>query len=130
MATVKNFEELAIFQKARELSKNIYPITQRGEFKYDSRFVQQIRAAVGSIMDNIAEGFERGGNKEFVNFLFIAKGSCGEVRSQLIRANDVGYLTSEEYNELYAECRKLSAAIMNFIKEIKGSEMQGAKYKA
>lgn len=62
MASVKDFEELAIFQKARELSKKIYPITQRGEFKYDTRFVQQIRAAVGSIMDNIAEGFERTGN--------------------------------------------------------------------
>ena len=128
MAAVKDFEELAIFQKARKLSKMIYPITQRGEFKYDTRFVQQIRAAAGSIMDNIAEGFERGGNKEFLNFLYISKGSCGEVRSQLIRANDVGYLTPEEYNELYTECRKLSAGIMNFIKEIKASDMQGAKY--
>ena len=128
MATVRDFEELAIFQKARELSKKIYPITQREEFKYDSRFVQQIRAAAGSIMDNIAEGFERTGNKEFLNFLYIAKGSCGEVRSQLIRANDVGYLTPEEYDELYTECRKLSAGIMNFIKEIKASDKVGAKY--
>jgi four helix bundle protein len=80
-------------------------------------------------MDNIAEGFERGGNKEFLNFLYIVKGSCGEVRSQLIRANDVGYLTGEEYNELYTECRKLSASIMNFIKEIKASDITGAKYK-
>ena len=130
MATVRDFEELAIFQKARELSKKIYPITQREEFKYDSRFVQQIRAAAGSIMDNIAEGFERTGNKEFLNFLYIAKGSCGEVRSQLIRANDIGYLTPEEYDELYAECRKLSAGIMNFIKEIKASDLQGAKFKS
>ena len=129
MAAVRDFEELAIFQKARELSSKIYPVTRRGEFKYDSRFVQQIRAAAGSIMDNIAEGFERGGNKEFLNFLYIAKGSCGEVRSQLIRANDVGYLTPEEYNELYIECRKLSAGIMNFIKEIKASDITGAKYK-
>lgn len=129
MASVKEFEELVIFQKARELSAKIYPITKRDDFKYDSRFVQQIRAAAGSIMDNIAEGFERGGNKEFLNFLYIAKGSCGEVRSQLIRANDVGYLTQEEYNVLYSDCRKLSASIMNFIKEIKESEMQGAKYK-
>ena len=128
MATVRDFEELAIFQKARELSRKIYPITQRGEFKNDFRFVQQIRAAAGSIMDNIAEGFERAGNKEFLNFLYIAKGSCGEVRSQLIRANDVGYLTKEEYDELYAECRKLSAGIMNFIKEIKTSEKVGSKY--
>lgn len=125
MAVVRDFEELAIFQKARELSKKIYPITQRGEFKYDTRFVQQIRAAVGSIMDNIAEGFERTGNKEFLNFLYIAKGSCGEVRSQLIRANDLGYMTKEEYDELYTECRKLSAGIMNFIKEIRTSEYAG-----
>lgn len=61
--------------------------------------------------------------------MFIAKGSCGEVRSQLIRANNVGYLTKEEYEELYAESRKLSAAIMNFIKEIKNSDLSGAKYK-
>ena len=129
MSVVRDFEELAIFQKAHELSKKIYPITQRGEFKYDTRFVQQIRAAVGSIMDNIAEGFERTGNKEFLNFLYIAKGSCGEVRSQLIRANDLGYMTKEEYDELYTECRKLSAGIMNFIKEIRTSEYAGAKYK-
>ena len=129
MSAVRDFEELAIFQKARELSKKIYPVTNKEGFKSDFRFVQQIHAAAGSIMDNIAEGFERGGNKEFLNFLYIAKGSCGEVRSQLIRANDIGYLTPEEYNELYIECRKLSAGIMNFIKEIKASDITGAKYK-
>lgn len=121
---------MAIFQKARELSKKIYDITEKEKFSRDFRFVTQIHASVGSIMDNIAEGFERNGNKEFVNFLFIAKGSCGEVRSQLIRANDVGYLEPEEYKELYAECRKLSAGIMNFIKEIKESDFVGAKFKA
>ncbi|UKK47479.1 four helix bundle protein [Prevotella sp. E9-3] len=129
MAAVRDFEELSIFQKARELSKKIYPVTNREGFKSDYRFVQQIRAAAGSIMDNIAEGFERTGNKEFLNFLYIAKGSCGEVRSQLIRANDIGYLTPEEYEELYSDCRKLSASIMNFIKEIKTSDLTGAKFK-
>ena len=129
MASVKDFEELAIFQKARELSKKVYLVTNKDGFKSDFRFVQQIRAAAGSIMDNIAEGFERTGNKEFLNFLYIAKGSCGEVRSQLIRANDIGYLTPEEYEELYTECRKLSAGIMNFIKEIKASDLTGAKFK-
>ena len=129
VSAVRDFEELAIFQKARELSKKIYPVTNKDGFKSDFRFVQQIRAAAGSIMDNIAEGFERGGNKEFLNFLYIAKGSCGEVRSQLIRAKDVGYLTPEEYDELYTDCRKLSASIMNFIKELKSSDITGAKYK-
>lgn len=130
MAAVRDFEDLAIFQKARELSKKIYEITENEKFKRDYRFVAQIHTSVGSIMDNIAEGFERNGNKEFVNFLFIAKGSCGEVRSQLIRANDVGYLEPDVYKELYTECRKLSAAIMNFIKEIKDSEFAGAKFKS
>ena len=128
MAAVKDFEELTIFQNARELSKKIYPVTNKDSFKSDFRFVQQIRAAAGSIMDNIAEGFERTGNKEFINFLYIAKGSCGEVRSQLIRAYDVGYLTTKEFEDLYSECRKLSSSIMNFIKEIKTSEKVGAKY--
>jgi len=130
MGTVRDFEDLVIFQKARELSKRVYDITKHEDFKRDFRFVAQIHASAGSIMDNIAEGFERSGNKEFINFLFIAKGSCGEVRSQLIRASDVGYLTKEEYDELYAECRRLSAGIMNFIKELKASEITGAKYKA
>ena len=129
MTAVRDFEDLAIFQKARALSKKIYEITEKEKFKRDFRFVAQIHASVGSVMDNIAEGFERNGNKEFVNFLFIAKGSCGEVRSQLIRANDVGYLESEVYKELYIECRKLSAGIMNFIIEIKDSDFSGPKYK-
>lgn len=129
MGSVKDFEELTIFQNARKLSKMIYLVTNKEGFKSDYRFVQQIRAATGSIMDNIAEGFERTGNKEFLNFLFISKGSCGELRSQLIRANDVGFITTEEFEELYAESRKLSAGIMNFIKKIKASEITGAKYK-
>ena len=78
MAKVQKFEDLTIFQMARNLCKEVYVITKHSEFKNDSRFVQQIHAAAGSIMDNIAEGYERDGNKEFINFLYIAKGSCGE----------------------------------------------------
>ena len=125
----KDFEDLKIFQGARSLYKKIYPLTKRGEWRYDSRFVQQIRAASGSIMDNIAEGFERSGNKEFINFLYIAKGSCGEVRSQVTRAFDSGYISQEEYNDIYGDCRRLSAAIMNFISSLRESDVTGPKYK-
>ena len=123
-----SFEELFAFQKARELSRRIYEITAREPFRYDSRFVQQIHAAVGSIMDNIAEGFERGGNKELVTFLYYAKGSCGETRSQIIRAHDVNFIDKDTYEKLYQDCKFLSGVIMNLIKEIKESEYKGAKY--
>ena len=99
MATVNDFEELTIYKNSRELAKQVYAITRTGEFRYDTRFVQQIRAAAGSISDNIAEGFERQGNKEFKQFLYIAKGSAGEVRSQLNRAFDVGFINKETYDQ-------------------------------
>ena len=84
MAKADRFEDLIIWQQARKLTQGVYDITKSGDFRYDSRFVQQIRAAAGSVMDNIAEGFERAGNKEFIQFLYVAKGSCGEVRSNFI----------------------------------------------
>ena len=115
MAIAKDFEDLTIFQMARNLCKGVYAITKEGEFRMDSRFVQQIHAAAGSIMDNIAEGFERDGNKEFVNFLYIAKGSCGEVRSQIIRASDVGFIDDETAKKLYNDCVRISKAINKLI---------------
>ncbi len=111
MSKLGKFEDLTIFQMARTISKEVYAITKQSEFKKDKRFVQQIHAAAGSIMDNIAEGFERDGNKEFVNFLYIAKGSCGEVRSQIIRATDVGFIDKETATRLYNDCLDLSKAI-------------------
>lgn len=125
---VSDFEELAIYQQSRELAKQVYQITREGEFKYDSRFVQQMRAASGSISDNIAEGFERQGNKEFLQFLYIAKGSCGEFRSQINRAYDAGFISLETYNQMYTDCRKLGAGILNLIKTIKSFESKGSKY--
>lgn len=125
---VSDFEELAIYQQSRELTKQVYQITREGEFKYDSRFVQQMRAASGSISDNIAEGFERQGNKEFLQFLYIAKGSCGEFRSQINRAYDAGFISLETYNQMYTDCRKLGAGILNLIKTIKSFESKGSKY--
>lgn len=128
MAKVEKFEDLGIFQKARELCKEVYEITRGNEFKYDTRFVQQIRASSGSVMDNIAEGFERDGNKEFIQFLYIAKGSCGEVRSQIIRAFDVGYITEEKSKTMYDECIVLSRGISKFISSLKASDISGQKY--
>ena len=125
---VKRFEDLKIFQMARELCKEVYKITKEKEFSKDSRFVQQIHASSGSVMDNIAEGFEREGNKEFVNFLYIAKGSCGEVRSQIIRASDVGFIDNETATRLYNDCMGLSKAIASFIKSIKSSDFSGSKF--
>lgn len=127
MSKVQKFEDLVIFQKARELSKEVYRITKGSEFHKDSRFVQQIHAAAGSVMDNIAEGFERDGNKEFINFLYIAKGSCGEVRSQIIRATDVGYIDNETATKLYNDCVNLSKSISKFITSLKGSSITGLK---
>ena len=128
MPKADKFEDLAIFQAARNLCKEIYAITKDGEFHKDSRFVQQIHASSGSVMDNIAEGFERGGNKEFVNFLYIAKGSCGEVRSQIIRASDVGFIDKDTATRLYNNCMGLSKAISAFIKSIKSSDYRGSKH--
>ena len=127
MSKLGKFEDLTIFQMARNLCKEVYVITRHSEFKKDTRFVQQIRAAAGSIMDNIAEGYERDGNKEFINFLYIAKGSCGEVRSQLIRASDVGFIDKETAKRLYEDSINLSKAISKFIISLKRSSVSGLK---
>lgn len=127
--TLSNFEDLPIWQKARELSKLIYGISTCASFSKDFRFRDQIRASSGSVMDNIAEGFEREGNKEFVQFLFIAKGSCGETRSQIYRAFDNQYITESELNELLDKATDISTDIANFIKYLKNSEYKGNKYK-
>ena len=128
MAKVQKFEDLTIFQMARDLCKEVYAITKEGEFHKDSRFVQQIHASAGSVMDNIAEGFERDGNKEFINFLYIAKGSCGEVRSQIVRASDVGFIDNETATRIYNACLNLSKSIINFIRSIKASGFVGPKF--
>lgn len=125
---VANFEDLRIWQMASALCVKIYRITRDGEFKYDNRFVQQMRSSSGSIMDNIAEGFERQGNKEFKNFLFIAKGSAGETRSQIIRAHNVGFIDNETYSELYNDCIRLSSSINSFIQSLKNTDYKGTRY--
>jgi four helix bundle protein len=129
MSKIERFEDLEVWKMARSFSKNIYLTLEKKPFLKDFRLRDQMRGSVGSIMDNIAEGFERSGNKEFVQFLFISKGSCGEVRSQLYRALDVGYICQEEFEKLYQEALKISQSLSGFIKYLKASEFQGTKYK-
>lgn len=125
---VERFEELEIWQIARELSKNIKVLSTDNSFEKDFRFRDQIRAAAGSIMDNIAEGFERGGNKEFLQFLYIAKGSCGEVRSQNYRALDFGYVTQDQHEQINNQVIQLNVKINNLIQYLKNSNFKGEKY--
>ena len=128
MSKVSKFEDLEIFQSARKLCKEVYEITNGGEFHKDIRFVQQIHASAGSVMDNIAEGYEREGNKEFINFLYIAKGSCGEVRSQIIRDTDVGYIDNDTATKHYDDCIELSKEISAFVKSLNTSCYRGFKH--
>jgi four helix bundle protein len=97
MATITRFEDLEIWQEARRLAKLIHIVAVETDLKNDFRFRDQIKASSGSVMDNIAEGFERNGNLEFRQFLSIAKGSAGETRSQLYRALDCNYIKKKSF---------------------------------
>jgi four helix bundle protein len=125
---IKRFEDLEIWKEARELSKLVYKITSIGQFSTDYKFRDQIRASAGSAMDNISEGFDRGGNKEFYQFLSVSRGSAGEVRSQSYRAFDNGYITEEKLNELLELSDSLSRKTYNLMKHIKNSDIKGVKY--
>jgi four helix bundle protein len=125
---VKNFEDLEIWKSARVLTKEIYRLTSDQRFSKDFRFRDQICGAVISIMSNIAEGYERGGNQEFIQFLYIAKGSCGEVRSQLYVAFDQSYIAQKNCENLAQALKRLSIMISNLIDYLKGSGMKGPKY--
>jgi four helix bundle protein len=124
----RTFEDLFIYQKARELANSIYALTRETAFARDFGLVDQIRRAAVSVMSNIAEGHERGSNQENVQFLYIAKGSCGEVRAQLAIACDQSYIKQNDYERLANQCRLISGSISNYIDRMKGSTYQGPKF--
>ena len=128
MATINNFEDLEIWQNARELCKKINQYCLHNP-KFLNHDKNQIDRASASIMDNIAEGFERDGNREFIQFLSIGKGSIGETRSQTYRAYDYGYISKEECELMVQECIKLSQKMGSFITYLKNSELKGHKFR-
>ena len=125
---VKNFEDLNVWKQARQLTQEVYRLTKTEKFLKDFGLRDQIRRAAISVMSNIAEGFERGGNQEFVQFLYVAKASCGEVRSQLYVALDQGYATSNDSEKLLQLFRRLSGMISNLITYLRESDMKGEKF--
>lgn len=128
MATINKFEDLEIWQEARNLSKEIFIISKETDLKLDYRFKEQIKSASASVMDNIAEGFERDGNLEFRQFLSIAKGSAGEVRSQIYRLFDYQYINGEKFLELKNKYEILSSKLKNFITYLNKKDFKGNKF--
>jgi four helix bundle protein len=129
MATFNNFEEIVGWKKARELCKLIHKFSSKDTFSKDFKLVSQIKGSSGSAMDNIAEGFERGGNKEFVQFLSISKGSAGETRSQLYRALDNEYISKEEFQKAYLLADEVGKLAGGLINHLKSSDIKGNKFK-
>lgn len=128
MAIINRFENLEIWKEARRLAKEIHLIAVDTELRSDLRFKNQIKDSSGSVMDNIAEGFERDGNLEFRQFLSIAKGSAGETRSQLYRVFDFEYISEEKFEALKKDYENLSGKIKNFITYLNKKDFKGNKF--
>ena len=118
MATFYRFEDILAWQKARVLCQIIKPLTEREAFSRDFKLKDQILSSSGSVMDNIAEGYERQTNKEFVYFLFVSKGSCGEVRSQAYRALDYKYISQQEFENIYVRALEISKILHGLIERL------------
>src|SRR4030095_10971557 len=125
MATIYRFEDLEIWQLARKLYQKISKLADRLKKNHDYRVAEQMKAAAGSIMDNIAEGFERNSRLEFLNSLSISKGESGELKSQLYRTLDDKYTDQTEFDDLYEDTDKVSKKIANFVKYLNSSKIRG-----
>ncbi|MCB0736028.1 MAG: four helix bundle protein [Bacteroidetes bacterium] len=129
MATVHRFEDLKVWQKARAFAKEVFILTKKEPFSKDFKHRDQINDSAGSIMDNIAEGFERSGRKEFRQFLSISKGSTAEAQSQLYRAFDKDYITESELNEKLTQTNEISRMIRGLMNYVSNSDYSGDKFK-
>jgi four helix bundle protein len=129
MSTFTRFEEIGGWTKARELTREVYRFTNEGAFARDFGLRDQIRRASVSVMANIAEGFGRGGNKEFAAFLSTARGSCAEVKSHLYVALDTGLLERERFDMAFALAGEAEGLISGLMKYLAGSEARGRKFR-
>jgi four helix bundle protein len=128
MPTITKFEDIEIWQLARKLNREMYPFLQSLIDSRNYELNKQIEKAAGSIMDNVAEGFERDGTREFIQFLAISKGSTGEVRSQLYRALDRNLIDQEQFNKFQTDCNLIGDKIGKFMNYLNNSNIKGKKF--
>jgi len=128
MATIKEFEDLEIWKLSRILCNDIFKLASNSELSSDYKLFNQLNGSTGSIMDNIAEGYERNGNKEFIQYLSIAKASCGETRSQLYLVLDRNYCSEVEFEHIKNQTLVISKKIAAFITYLKRSDFKGSKF--
>lgn len=129
MSTIKRFEDLEVWKLSRELCQEVHLLTLQEGISRDFGLKDQINNSSGSVMDNIAEGFERDGSKELSQFLAISKGSCGECRAQLYRALDRNYISQEQFEATSQKTIDLGRKIANLMSYLKSSELNGNKFK-
>ncbi|CAN5359711.1 four helix bundle protein [soil metagenome] len=129
MSKIEKFEDIEAWKMAREITRMIYQISSSGNFSKDFALVNQIRRTSVSILSNIAEGFERNGDKEFIQFLTIAKGSCGEVRAQLYVALDQNYVDKEHFTSIQNKLVETSRMLSGLIKYLQQSSFKGSKFR-
>jgi four helix bundle protein len=128
MATITQFEDLEVWQIARKLNEEIFPLLELLEERKSFKLKEQLDGSAGSVMDNIAEGFERNGNREFINFLSFAKGSLGEVRSQLYRMLDRKFIDQEKFDLYNTKCIELGNRIGRFMNYLNTTDIKGKKF--
>lgn len=129
MATFKRFEDMSAWQKARELTRGIYKASAVGVFSKDFGLRDQLRRAAISVMANIAEGFDRGGTKEFIQFLSTAKGSASEIKSHLYVALDQGYVDQANFTHMYEMADEIGKMLRGLMEYLRRTPLKGSKYK-
>lgn len=128
MATIKKFEDIEIWQLARKFNKEMYPFLKSLIDSDNYELKKQIERAAGSVMDNVAEGFERDGKREFIQFLSISKASLGEIRSQLYRAFDRNLIEEQLFDKFQNDCKIIGDKIGKFMNYLNNSEIKGKKF--